>query len=547
MKKLRVFLFVIVSLALLASGCTGSGGSSGSSGDTTKDNILHVAKDTDIRSLDTNVATDGLSFEVIETFTDSLLDYDAAGNLIPRLAESWSVSEDGLTWTFNLRKDATWSNGDPVTAHDFVFSWRRLASPDLASDYNYMVSTADIVNAAGVMDGSLPLEDLGVEAVDDYTLVVHLAHSVPYFDQLMTFPVFNPLNEAFVTAQGDNYALSVDALLSCGPFILTEWTPGSGWKVTKNPDYYDADSIKIDGIDFILSSDYQASALLFENGQVDITKLSASLVDQYSSNPAFQQVPDGYLWYLSLNFEIHPELRNVNLRLAMAWAIDRDNITQNIMKDGSYSAYYMIPIGLATGPDGKDFRDGGPTYYGYDLEKAKEYLELAKAELGVDSFTFEFLIEDSEEAKNNAAQIQADLAEIGITLEIVSVPKSERLSRMNKSQKDFQIGMTRWGPDYADPNTYLGDNFSAANSYLIEFWNNADYNACVADIVPGGALSTDVAARWDRMYECEAILMAEVPIIPIWQSGISELVSTRVHGLEQHVVGLTSYRNITLD
>ncbi|MDR1834417.1 MAG: peptide ABC transporter substrate-binding protein [Fusobacteriaceae bacterium] len=534
MKKVKRVLLVLAALSLSLSLSAA------------KDNVLHIAKDTDIRSLDPNIATDGLSFEVMETFLDSLVDYDANGSIIPRLATSWEPSPDGLVWTFHLRKDAKWSNGDPVTANDFVFAWRRLASPELASDYNFMVTTADIVNAQDVIDGKKPLDALGVKAADDYTLVVTLANPVPYFIQLMTFAVFNPLNEKFVTAKGSDFAQSIDGLLSCGPFKLTQWTPGSGWKVEKNPDYYDAKSIKIDGIDFTLSSDYQASALLFENGQVDITKISASLVDQYQSNKAFTQLPDGYLWYLSFNNEIYPALANENLRLAFAWAIDRDNITQNIMKDGSHSAYYLIPIGLAS-HKGKDFRDGGPTYFGYDVAKAKEYLEKAKKELKTDSFTFEFLIEDSEESKNNAAQIQADLADIGVTLNIVSVPKSERLSRMNKSRKAYEIGLTRWGPDYADPCTYLGDNFSPLVDYRITFWNNKEYNDAVADIVPGGKLSTDPDARWQRMYEAEKIFLEHAIFVPVWQSGKTELISPRVHGIEDHVVGSTVYRNVTLD
>lgn len=539
MRRLSRLSILLIAVALTFSACSPTTSDSGSK-------ILRIAKDTDIKTLDTSLATDGLSFDVIEQFTDGLLDYDKDGTLIPRIATALpEVSADGLTYTFTLREDAKWSNGDPVTANDFVFSWRRLADPATASEYNYMVQTAGILNADEVVAGTLPTTDLGVKADGDYKLVVTLSAPVPYFNQLMAFPVFNPLNEAFVTEKGDQYALSVDNVLSNGPFVLTSWTPGSGWELKKNEDYYDADSVEIDGLSFTVNSDYQSSVLQFENGELDVTKISSDLVSKYKDADTYVQVKLGYVWFLKFNVAKNEQLQNANLRLAIATALDRDNITQNIMKDGSQSATYIIPEGLAS-YEGNDFRKDVDAYLAYNVDTAKAYLEKAKTELGVTSFTFELLTEDSAEAKNNAAQIKSDLEEVGITVEITSIPKPERLERMNNTNMNYEIGLTRWGPDYADPFTYLGDNLSAANDNQIKAWNNATYNALVDSIAPGGSLSTDADARWEAMKEAESVLLSEAIIAPIWQSGESMLVSTKVTGIEIHVVGATAYRNVKI-
>ncbi|AMC92619.1 hypothetical protein AOC36_00995 [Erysipelothrix larvae] len=542
MHQFKKILISTLALLLVLAGCSG--------GDTNTGKVLRVAKDTDIRTLDTSVATDGLSFEVIEQFTDGLLDYDAAGTIIPRAAKELpTVSDDGLTYTFTLRDDIYWYTSDgeeyaPVTAHDFVFAWRRLVDPATASDYNYMITTAQIVNSEQVYSGDLPTTELGVEATDDKTLVVHLENAVPFFEQLMAFPAFNPLNEKFVTEKGDQYALSVENLLSNGPFIFTEWTKSSSWKLTKNEKYYDAANVNIDGIAYTLSADYQSSALQFDSGTIDVTKISASLVDQYKDTEAFKQVPIGYVWYIAFNLAKVEMLENTDLRLAIAYALDRSNITDNIMKDGSLPAEYIVPVGLAS-LNGKDFRDGIDPFLAYNVATAKEHIEKAKAALGVDKFEFELLIEDSEESKTNAAQIKADLEEIGVTVNITSIPKSERLERMQDATLDYELGLTRWGPDYSDPFTYLGDNFGLHKEQIIA-WNNAEYNALIESVSPVGSLALQPNERWEAMKDAEEVFLNNAIVAPVWQSGEAMLINPKVTGIEIHVVGSTAYRNVKI-
>jgi len=533
MKHLKRLLLALVILSL-AVGCQ-----------TVKkvEQVLRIAKDNDVSSLDTNVATDGLSFEVIKTFTEGLFEYDAAGVIVPGVATKYDVSADGKVYTFTLRKDAKWSNGDPVTASDFVFSWRRLCDPKLATEYSYMASGIMIKNAADVISGAKPLSDLGVKAIDANTLEVTLDAAVPYFIQLMTFPIFNPLNEKFVTAKGDAYAKSADALLSNGPWTVTEWTEGTKIRVEKNANYWNKSKINLAAIEFLIIKDYQTAALEFENGNVDIAKISSDLVDRYKSKDYFITNKLGYTWYVAPNF-LDAKFKNENLRLALALSFDKSYITDTILHDGSNVADYIVPIGLATGPDGKDFRTGAASFLSYNTAKAQEYWTKAKADLGVTTLSLELLVDDAADTKAVSefllAEWQKNLP--GLTITIQTQPKKNRLALMRAGT--FQLGLTRWGPDYADPFTYLGDLFQTGVNYNYARFSDPAYDALIQKTAPGGAQSTDAAARWATLHAAEKVLLDQAGIFPAWQSGEAMLINTKVTGYEFHVVGQPSYRNV---
>ena len=213
---------------------------------------LNVMVEFEVASLDPQVADDGTSFEVIANFTDGLKQMDAAGGVINALCAEETVSDDGLTYTFKIRDDANWSNGEPVTAADFVFGWQRAADPATASEYSYMMSDiGQIKNAAAVIAGEKPVAELGVTAVDAKTLQVQLEVPVSYFDQILYFPTFYPVNEDFYKNCGGNFATSPETVLSNGAFILTSYEPAAtSFSLEKNPSYYDAAKIKLDGLSY---------------------------------------------------------------------------------------------------------------------------------------------------------------------------------------------------------------------------------------------------------------------------------------------------------
>lgn len=543
MKKFKAFIVVLLA-SLVLSAC-----SSAPEEATTK--VLRVAAPGDVLTLDSVLATDGFSFEVISAFQEGLVIYAADDTVIPGVATDWTVSEDGKEYVFNLDPNAKWSNGDPVTANDFVFAWRRLADPATAAEYAIMLQTARVLNAADITAGNKAKEELGVEAVDDKTLKVSLDTAVPYFLQLMTFPVFLPQNEAFFTAQGSAYATGPDGLLSNGPFKLTEWVQGSLISSVKNPEYAHADEVKIDGVEWKIIAESQTIKLEYEQGNLDVAAMTGDLVEAYNGSEDFTQILKGYVWYLPFNQgSDNPAVTNENFRLAIAWAFDREFIVNDKLNDGSLVATGFVPIRLSSGPTGNDFREDAPVYFGYDPAKALAYWEAAKAELGTDAVEFELLVGDSSDSglapgapEYFKAEVEKNLP--GVTVNIVTTTKKDRIAKMQAYE--FDVAMTRWGPDYADPLTYMNDLLYSNQAWNFSNWSNAEYDALIDQTMPGGALAADLEARWQALIDAEAIALNAAVVVPMWQTGGAMIIKPNVSGIEYHVVGLTSYRNTVIE
>ena len=548
-----------LALALTAAMLAGCGGSSASGAASTDGaasggsasgdaSTVTVAIDADLNTMDYEIATDGNSFIMQSLVMSGLTELAADGSPLPELAESWDVSDDGLVYTFHLA-DAKWSNGDPVTASDFVYAWQRLDNPDTASEYAFILDTVHIANAAAVNAGEADPSELGVKAVDDKTLEVTLTLPCDFFLSLLAFPSFFPLNQKFYEAQGDQFALSPDNLLYCGPYTMTGYQQGSEYTFEKNPDYFKADQMTdyVDKIVFRYLQDTQSAMLDYQSGNLDVVKLQGDQVDQYSGTEGFTNRMTGYLWYLSIDFNtsVHPEnsqFANVNLRKAMSLAIDRDTIAANVLKDGSIGADGLIPQDLATGPSGEDFRKENGKLTEYNLDQAKEYYAKALEELGTDTVSFELLYEDSEASKAVAEYIQSNLKAIGMDVTLNSKPKKTRLQLMN--DKDYNVALTRWGPDYADPETYF-DLFTTDNTANNSgSYSNADYDALVK-AAGSGEDATDSAKRWQDYLDAEKIIVQDDPgVIPVYQNGGAMMINPKVTGIEFHSASVDSYRHI---
>ena len=548
-------------MALAATGCGGSASSASSAAESTSSasqateaesasagsGTLNIMLETPVESLDPQLATDGTSFEVIADYTDGLMQMDADGAAVPACAESYEVSEDGTTYTFHIREDAVWSNGDPVTANDFVFAWQRAVDPANASEYSYMLSDiGQIVNAAEIIAGEKDVSELGVTAVDDKTLEVQLNVPVSYFLSLMYFPTYYPVNQAFFESCGDTFATSPETTLSNGAFVLTSYEPAAtAFELVKNADYYDADKVQLAGLNYQVIQDSQQALMSYQNGDLDTTLLNGEQVDQVKDDPEFTSVGAGYLWYISPNIKEVPELANLNLRLAMTFALDRDSICNDVLKDGCAPTYTAVPPEFAAGPDGSDFSADQTMFAdacAYDPDKALEYYEAAKTELSQDTFTFDMVV-DADDAPQKVAQVVKEQLETtlpGMTINLTIEPKKQRVEDMQNG--NFQLGLTRWGPDYADPMTYLG-MWVTDNSNNYGFWSNADYDAIIAECTTGD-LCTDPEGRWSALYDAEKIVMDEAVIFPLYTQCNAEMVSSAVSGIEFHPVALTRvYKN----
>ena len=568
-KWTSLFLALLLVFGLVACGgspapsggdAEGSGSAAGSAEQPAADGgTIGVMLNTNVMSLDTDLATDGDSFEVIADCIDGLMQMDADGAAVPAIAESYDLSEDGKTYTFHLR-DAKWSNGDPVTANDFVFAWRRICKN--AGEYAYMMDEiANIKGAAAIVSGEQADETtLGVTAVDDKTLEVQLEVPVSFFPSLMYFPTFYPINEAFYTSLEDGtYGTSPDTFLSNGAFLLSDYTPGTAsLSVVKNPDYWDADRVKLGGINYQVVGSSDNALTAFKNGTLNVAMVSGNQVaaaeDDAELADKLTVTGAGYMWYLTFsqteNNAEGGKLANANLRLAISNAIDREALVDNYVMDGSIATFTAVPPQYAaSATPGDDFSAAQTMfseYIGYDVAKAQEYLEKAKAETGSDTFTFTMIYGNNEgdEVVKVAQAIKAQVEENlpGVTLNLQPMTKAERLDKMQND--NYDVALTRWGPDYADPMTYLG-MWVTNNSNNYGFWSNAQYDQLIADCVTG-AYITDYDARWQAMYDAETIVLQEAVIAPLYTKANANLISG-VDGIEFHPVGLNRvYKNATV-
>lgn len=263
--------------------------------------IIRLANTSDIPTMDVNKATDAVSFEVFGNTNEGLLTLGENDVIKPGVAESFEVSEDGLTYTFKLRDNAVWSNGDPVVAQNFVDSFRRLSDPNTGSQYMFMVETAQIQNYAAIAAGEKSPEELGVEAPDDHTFIVKIENPVPFFDKLMTFGSFLPINKKFVDEMGDKFGTSPETSLYNGPYVLTKWEVGYQYQFEKNPTYWNAEIVKNDGVNFRIIKDVASGVNLYDSGELDRVNLTAEYVNTYMDHPDFQIVPESVLFYLVFN------------------------------------------------------------------------------------------------------------------------------------------------------------------------------------------------------------------------------------------------------
>ena len=523
-KTVKVLLALTTAAGMLA-GC----------GSKTDTDTFRFANDTDIVGMDSTVVDDAMSFNAITAITDGLTTVDVKGNTIPGIAKSWDVSNNGLTYTFHLR-DAKWANGDKVTAQDFVYSWHRIIKN--AGNYAYMLGSegASIKNADSLIDLGTTATDeqlntLGIKATDDKTVVVDLEKNVPYFVGLMSFPCYFPQNQKFVEKCGKNYATKPEYILGNGAYKMTKWIKGNKATFTKNDKYYDAKSVKTKNLEMYLVQDPKTAAQNFDNGKVDYATINSTLVDKYKGKDTFKAIREGYLAYLICNFKADTTA-NKNLRHALSYAINRKDLCDNILKDGSQPATGFVPAQLCKSPSGKDFREESGKYVDYDVKKAQEYLDAAKKELGTDTITVDLLYGTDESPMDTFAEyLQGSFTKLkGLKVNMVATVKKDRIYNREASG-NFQIACTRWAPDYADPTTFL-NVLASSNSNNYGKWENAQYNS----LLKQAQNETDVNKRWNELLEAEKVMMDDMPNIPVVQTGTAALQAKNVKGLVHNSV-----------
>lgn len=479
--------------------------------------------------LNTLTSTYAIEFSLFKHMYENLVTLDDDDNTVPGAAESWDYDEDTLTYTFHLRKDGVWTNGDPVTAKDFEFAWSQALNPDVASDYAYFLYF--IKNAEKYFNGEVAWDEVGVKVVDDYTLEVTMEQPTPYALFLFSFGTLAPINQRFYEAVGaDLYSTEAQYFCTNGPFALTEWSHNDKIVMQKNDAWHGAADVEVEEIDWKIITDANAALSSFLAGDLDMVGLgTGELIKQAEAAGAtIQSYTDGTSFYIYFNNN-DQYLSNVNLRRALFNAIDEqkeiDTVWQN---DNEPMTSFTAPGVSAT--DGTSFAGKVGELYApsRDQEKAKEYLATALSELGctVDELSAHLSIDcgDSATSIAEASFYQEQWRQV-LGIEVTVNSMITKQGSQNRKTGNYVMSITGWGPDYNDPNTFLDLWVTDGGNNQTGF-SNERYD----ELIDLAAKETDLEKRESYFIECEQIIADQLPIGPAFWRASSYACSDKIKG-----------------
>ncbi|MBK5487352.1 peptide ABC transporter substrate-binding protein [Bacillus sp. TH17] len=503
-----------------------------------KKQVLNVTVSEEIPSLDTTKTMDGTSAHVMQNIFEGLYVIDDQDNPTPAIAKSFERSKNGKKYTFDLRKDAKWSNGDSVTANDFMFAWRRTVSHETASQYAYMLFY--VKNAKEINKGTMPLDELGVKVINDYKLEVELEQPIPYFLQLLALPIYLPQHESFLKEQGKNYALEPSNLIYNGPFVLEKWKHEQEFQLKKNDTYWDKKKVKLEEINFQIVKDTMTAVNLYEAGDLDRVPINSQFVDKYKGNKQLHMSSDPGIAMLRFN-EKNNALANKKVRQSISLALNKEDFVAHFINNGAKPASGLVPVGHINEATDKDFRKENGDISPYDLQKAEKIWEEAKKELGVEQIKLEFLTFEQDNAKRMAEYIKGDLEKNlqGLTIQIKQQPFKQKLQL--EQTGDYDISMANWGPDYKDPISYL-ELFTTGNPNNKMNYSNLHYDELIKKAKNDFVL--DQKKRWESLREAEQVLLEDAAVATLYHIGSAYVQKDYVKGIEKHQFGgVYTYKN----
>ncbi|RLQ97192.1 peptide ABC transporter substrate-binding protein [Falsibacillus albus] len=553
MKKSKFLLLLCLSLVLsmFLSACYGKDDSKDAGGNTGSDKggkeapaaeqVLNVTESAEIPTMNTIMAQDAVSLNVMNQVFEGLMRLGKDNKpTLGMAAEEPKMSEDGMTYTFKLR-DAKWSNGDPVTANDFVYAWRQTIDPKNATPYGAYMMSGVIKNAADIADGKMAPDQLGVKAIDDKTLEVTLERPVPYFKSLMSFAIFYPQNQKYVESKGDKYATNSDNMIYNGPFTLSDWNgTGLSWKFQKNDNYWDKDSVKLKTINVNVVKETGTGVNLYKTGKIDRVGLSAEYVAQYENDKDLIKYLEPTIFWFKYNQERNGKktaLANKNIRFALSLAVDKQSMVDTVLANGSVPANYEVPKDFVKTPDGDDFRKANGDMNTYDLKKAQDYWQKGLKELGTDKLSLEILGGDSDVSKNMDAYFKNQLEKNlpGLSISLKEVPFKIRLDL--DSKQDYDIQVAGWGPDYQDPMTF-SDLWLTGGSQNKSGYSDPEYDKLIKEAQTTLATPDKSKERYEALQKAEKILIEQdAGIGPLYQRARAVLQQKYVKDLVVHPFG----------
>lgn len=548
MSKLKGVLAGVatISLGMLLAAC-GNGNSSSKSA--AQSGTLNLSTTAPLDTIDISKSTGfGQTGNVFESF------YRLGKNGKPTagLAKTGTVSKDGKTWTFKIR-DSKWSNGDPIVAQDFVYSWRRSLNPKTASPYAYLFS--GVKNADAIIAGKKSPNALGISAPDKKTVVVKLNRPIAYFRVLMAYPLFGPQNEKVVKKYGNRYATKAQYQVYSGPFKIKGWNgTNDTWSFVKNDDYWDKKVVKLNKINYQVVKSNNTGYQMYQQGKLDLTPLSSEQVKNLKSNQDFTQYPYSLVRFLLYNFKDKNQinraaLNNKNIRLALSLSIDRDVVTKKVLGNGSTLPTGFVANDLASNPKtGEDFakEQSVNNTVDYNSALAKKYWKKGLQEIGQKNLTFDVLSSNDEADSDQLTQyLQSQWTKElkGLKINITNIP--EKSSDSRAQQGNFDIYLSHWGGDFNDPMTFMQIPMTGT-SYNYGKWSNSTYDNLVKKA--GNEDANNPEKRWNDLVKAAKIVNGNQAITPIYQQTTAYLQNKRVHGLIHNTAGTQwSYKYAYVD
>ncbi|MCL0312148.1 peptide ABC transporter substrate-binding protein [Apilactobacillus sp. TMW 2.2459] len=529
MNKNRLGLLSTVTLGVFL--LTGCGKSSNYSNQSSQK--LNWMQPSNLMTLDPSKSVDTTSANTLSNVSQGLLTSPEGSKVVAGVAKSYKVSKDGKTYTFDLRK-SKWSNGDSVTAKDFVYGFQRTVNPKTASQNAYLYD--HFLNYNGVKSGKMNPNKLGVSAPNNYTLVVKLSKPQSYFKYLVTQTAFLPQNEKVATKYGKGYGTSSDKQVYNGPFVAKGWTgTNDSWRLNKNTNFWDRKVVKLNSLKMNVVKSSQTGLNQYQTGALDALSLTnKQQVDNFKNSKEFKKNQSVYSNFIEMNRDKVKAFKNLKIRQALSLAINRNQFVNNVMGDGSTVTKGFVASGLAY-KNGKDYAETshvkGTT--DYNLSKAKKLWNEGLKETGHKGMNLTLTYDDNDVAKATSDFLQSEWEKLpGLTISNINIPKQQRIARMFSGNYDLCV--TGWDAGYADPIAALAIKISSSPMNFGK-WSNKTYDNLINKSDNQDANNSN--ARWNDMVQAQKVLANDVGAIPFYQSAKPSVVKDKVNGLEYNPIG----------
>ncbi|MGX4687270.1 peptide ABC transporter substrate-binding protein [Vagococcus sp. JNUCC 83] len=534
MKKKWVLGLALTTLVLTACGGgeTKEKDNKKSKGDVSQ--VIEISSPAPISTLDTTQTTDKNTFTMVQHLFEGLYRFDDDSTPIPGLAEKVDISDDGLTYKFTLRKDIKWSNGEPITANDFVYSWKKLVNPDTIGPNAYLLD--NVKNSQDIRNGKKDVSEMGISAPSETEFVVELSQAQPSFLTVVSIGWLAPQNEKYVEEQGKDYGINSEHLIYSGPFVITDWDSTSDtWTLKKNKEYYDADAVKLEEVKVSTIKDDNTGINLYQSGELDLVRINGQYVAQNKEDRGYVTHSDIANYYLDFNKASGLPTANEHLRKAFAQAIDKKTLTNSVLNDGSKPLNGLIPQNLYANPNtSTDFREYSGNYLEYNVNEAKKEWKLAKEDLG-DKVTLSLLVSDDDNGKKISEYVQSQLEENldGLKVEIKAQPRNNVLE--SRTKKDFELSLSGWIAGSSDLDSYF-NLYKSDSSYNYGSYKNEKYDELINSAKTVNANDPD--KQFNDYKKAEEILIKDnAAQVPLYQSASNYLINPKIKGISYHLYG----------